>query len=341
MKRSAFVAAATAAWITSGARARATGGLDVDQPVTPHEMRVLLASASGVAPAVEILDGYSFRYEGRAYRGRAQTALLPDGRMGLIDAVPLDAYLYSVVNKELSARWPAAALQAQAIVARTYALTKRRPDHPYDVVAGQSDQVYGGFDAESVEARAAVDATGGTIVAFGPAPAKVAFGSCCGGHTADAQRVWGSALPYLRGVADPYCAAAPEFHWERDLPYDALQRAFGAQLASAGDLQRVDLRDVDDSGRPSTVALVGARSTVEMKATAFRLALGTSLVRSTMLKDVRLERGVDGGTVVITGSGNGHGVGLCQWGAHGMADAGADAATILRFYFPETALARA
>ena len=342
MKRKAFVAGAAAGVLGPWSAARATGGRDVEGPVVGHEVRVLLASASGAAPPAEPVDAYSFRWNGRMYRGRATSAVLPDGRIGLIDAVPLDAYLYSVVNKELSAGWPAGALQAQAIVARTYALTKGRPGKPYDVVAGDADQVYGGMDAESVEARAAVDATAGTIVTFAGAPARLAFGSCCGGYTADAGDLWGSDVPYLRGVPDPHCAIAPEYHWERETPYDEFARAFGARAIDIGDVQSVDLRDIDQTGRPRRVALVGARGAIELKTTAFRSAVGTSVVRSTLVQSVRLLRtGNAPSTVAIAGAGRGHGVGLCQWGARGMAQAGADAAAIVQFYFPQTALGRA
>jgi stage II sporulation protein D len=341
VRRAIFLATA-AAWAGATRWARATGGRDADAPVAAHEMRVLLASDPVRPPEATPIDAYQFRFGGRTYRGRFETAALADGRIGLIDVVPLDAYVYGVVSKEVSAAWPRAALETQAIVARTYALTRQKPNRPYDVVAGDADQVYGGVDSESVEGRDAVDATGGMVVTYDGAPARLAFGSCCGGHTADAASLWGGEIPYLRGVADPHCTIAPEFHWRRDVPYDECVRALGSAAGDAGPLVRIELRDVDQTGRPLRVALVGARSTIELKATAFRTALGTAVVRSTLLQSVDIERdGSTPSTVSIAGAGYGHGVGLCQWGARAMAQEGADAARILQFYFPQTALGRA
>ena len=330
--------AGAAAWAWSGAAARATGGRDVGDPAAAHDMRVLLASDPRTAPPAEPLDAFRFRWNGRIYRGRFESVALLDGRIGLVDVVPIDAYLYGVLSKEVSAGWPRAALEAQAIVARTYALTKQRPGKPYDVVASESDQVYGGVDSETVEARDAVDATSGSVVTYSGAPAHVAFGSCCGGHTADAGDLWGTDYPYLRGVADSHCTTAPEYRWEREVPYDEFGRALAPEAATAGSVQRVELRDLDPTGRARHVAVVGDRSTAEMKMTAFRNALGTSVVRSTLVTSVDVRRG---STVAISGTGRGHGVGLCQWGARGMALQGSTAAEIVAFYFPSTTLGRA
>jgi stage II sporulation protein D len=146
----------------------------------------------------------------------------------------------------------------------------------------------------------------------------------------------------LRGVADPYCVIAPEYHWERDVPYGEFIRALGTSAAAAGQIQRVELRDLDDTGRPRRVALIGDRSTAELKATVFRSVLGTSRVRSSLIQNVTIQRSADvPTTVTIAGAGRGHGVGLCQWGARALAAQGEDAMRILQFYFPQTTIGRA
>src|ERR1700686_730246 len=164
--------------------ARATGGLKVGGPVKEPVVRILLASGANIAPAKQ-LDELYFSWSGRTYRGGFALVPLPGNRAGLIDFVPLDSYLYGVVSAEVSPAWPSEAQKAQAILARTYVTTKLRPDKPYDVVASNSDQQYGGIQSESVEGRAAVDATAGKFVLYSGAVAHVAYSSCCGGRTAD------------------------------------------------------------------------------------------------------------------------------------------------------------
>jgi stage II sporulation protein D len=336
VRRRAFLASASAALagLVPGA-ARATGGLDVGEARAPHVMRVLLAS--GTFEPVVPIDAWHFTWNGATYRGSASNATLADGRAGLVDVLPLDAYLYGVVSREVSPSWPRGAQESQAIVARTYALGKLRPAQPYDVVASESDQRYGGIAAETVEGRAAVDATAGTIVTYLGEAARVAYGSCCGGHSADAANVWGSGLPYLRGVADPNCAGTPEYRWQLDVSGATLGAALGARFLAIGDVQTVSLRDPDESGRPAGLVFSGSAGSFDIATRAFRETLGTNVVRSTLLLAVSPRS--DG--LHVEGGGRGHGVGLCQWGSRILGAAGWSAGDIVRFYFPGTALGRA
>lgn len=318
--------------------ARATGGIDVAGAATPHLMRVLLASGSFAAP--QPLDAWHFAWDGRTYRGTFFTVRLDDGRDGLVNAVPLDAYLYGVMSKEMSPSWPAAAQQAQAIVSRTYALGRLRPAKAYDVVASESDQQYSGIESESIAGRAAIDATAGVVVTFAGAPARVAYSSCCGGKTADAADVWKTPVPYLVGVVDPHCVGTPNYAWRVEVPLALVRSALGAQLAAAGALRSVALAGANGpDDRPRLVDFVGDAATFALTPAALRAAVGATVVRSTFLRDAALMPGND--AVALAGTGRGHGVGMCQWGARVMADAGTTAAAIVAFYFPGTSLGRA
>ncbi len=360
MRRAAFVAGAACACSFVRSPAGATGGLDVgDAPPAPHAVRVLLAAGAGFA-APEPVDAAGFRWNGLGFRGTFATVAFPDGTPGLVNTVPLDAYLYGVVSKEVSPAWPRAAQEAQAIVARTYALGKLRPDRLFDVLPGESDQRYGGLPGESVEGRAAVDATAGLIVMAGTQAARVAFSSCCGGYTADAGDVWGRAFPYLPAHADPYCVNSPAFRWKAELPYERFVAALGGEVAALGPLERIELRAPDASGRPRSIAFFGGGRICEMHTPDFRARLGYSVVKSTLVRTVtfgggaapggRVESpegppglagpGGTAGSVTIEGNGSGHGVGMCQWGARQMAAAGASSRDIVGFYFPTTTLGR-
>jgi stage II sporulation protein D len=333
LKRRAFAQLTGSALVALPCMARATGGLDVTAtPQAAHQMRVLLASGDFAAPAP--LDGWHFAWDGRTYRGSYDLVALPDGRRGLVNVLPLDAYLYGVLSKEVAASWAPDAQRAQAIVSRTYALLKLRPAQPYDVVASVSDQVYGGIESETVEGRAAVDATSGTIVTYGALPAHVAYSSCCGGRTADAGDVWNVPYPYLPSMPDPHCLDTPEFLWDAVFPHDSVAAAFGQPFAAIGALRLVHLDTPSPDDRPRAVVFTGTAASFSTTPKNFRAALGARIVRSTFVRTAELA----GDALRVSGTGRGHGVGMCQWGARVMADQGASATDILAFYFPGTSL---
>jgi stage II sporulation protein D len=270
--------------------------------------------------------------------GTAVRVLMPDGSIAALD---LETYLYGVVPIETPASWPAAALQAQAIIARTYALQKRTISRPYDLVSTDADQRYGGPDAARPASSAAVDATKGQTLSYLGGPATVFYSSCCGGHSADAAELWGhNALPYLRGVLDPYCTASPDYRWQRSVPLERARALLAGRVA--GTPVTAVLDDPDASGRPRSVAFrddTGAEAVLSVS--ELRARLGADTVRSLWLRDIVIDRTQAVSLVVIEGSGRGHGVGLCQWGARGMALAGAAAQDILAEYFPGTTVSGA
>lgn len=319
--------------------ARATGGADIDENgAASHTIRVLLSTASG--ERAQQIDPWRFTWSGRTYRGTfASLALLDGGPNALIATVPLDAYLYGVLSREISAAWAPGAQQAQAVVARTYALSRLKPQRPYDVRASDDDQNYGGIETESVEAKAAIDATAGIVLTYGGGPAHVAYSSCCGGRTAAAADVWGTAYPYLTSIADPNCADAPGFAWTADVSLATLASDLRGPVGELGAMREVDVRTDDPAARPRALAFVGVHSTVEVPLVALRAAVGPNVVRSAYVRRASLSRGA--GTLALAGTGHGHGVGLCQWGARALGESGAGAAAILGFYFPGTGFGRA
>ena len=308
----------------AGAQVEADPAISSQRPA----LRVLLGSGN---VSGESKDGFVFA--GRNYRGTFQR--LDDGR--IVNLVDLQAYLSSVVPGEMSSRWPAAALQAQAICARTYVLQRSDPRRAYDVVPSQLDQVYTGVAGETAAAIAAVNATAGRVLKYGAGFAQVAYSSCCGGHTEASSDAWGGApFPYLGGVVCTSCSASPNYRWTANLQLENIASHFSAALAPVGDLQDLRVTAYDRSGRARGFDLVGSNGSTSVPGTAFRLTIGPRLLRSLLV--TRLQRAPDGSQVLVDGGGLGHGVGLCQWGARGMAQNGAAAPAILAFYFPGTVL---
>jgi stage II sporulation protein D len=290
-------------------------------------LRVLL----GPGTASPLPGGAGFTFGGRSYRGSFVRS--SDG--SVINVVDLEQYLYSVVPHEMSPSWPVAALAAQAVCARTYVLQRSNPRREYDLRPSEADQVYGGMATESEAGRAAVDATARQVLRYGSGFASIAYSSCCGGHTESSSDAWGAApLPYLSGVTCPWCVESPNYRWVSSVALDQIEQSFGA-LGAFGVLRDVRIDGTDPSGRARRFELVGERGTFAVKGSTFRLGVGARVIRSLLI--TRLTQA--NGSIAIEGGGLGHGVGLCQWGARGMAVAGKPANDILKFYFPGTEIA--
>jgi stage II sporulation protein D len=260
---------------------------------------------------------------------------------GAVVTMDLETYLRRVLPLEVPAGWPPAALQAQAIVARTYALAHRTLGRAYDVQASDADQRYGGPGAERPATDAAVDSTRGMILRYNGGPVAIFYSSCCGGHTTDAAELWGrSDLPYLHGVADdPNCVASPDYRWRRTVAVDRMRDLLGDRVRGA--IAGVELADLGASGRAREVILRdGGGGAAALSIEELRRRVGSDVVRSLWLRTISIDVTQAPAMIVIEGSGRGHGVGLCQWGARGMASVGADAATILAHFFPGTQLSR-
>ena len=283
----------------------------------------------------------------RPYRGRVEISAA-DGRLRVVNVVELEDYVRSVVPTEMPRSFPLEALIAQAILARTYALRavgKHKRDG-FDLCDSTHCQDYRGVLREAPETDAAVDHTRGLVLTFADELAEVVYHSTCGGHTAAAWEVWQGAkrLSYLGGVSDelngaPACALSPRLSWSAEVSLGDLAhiaRAAGADLGTPSGLV-VTRRSAN--GRAAGVEVSSAAGQQEMGGYDFYLrcgrVLGWGVVRSAWFDVSAWKRGWR-----LTGRGSGHGVGLCQWGARGRAQAGATAVEILAAYFPGTRVRR-
>ncbi|MBV8116881.1 MAG: SpoIID/LytB domain-containing protein [Candidatus Eremiobacteraeota bacterium] len=292
-------------------------------------LRVLLGNGEAVADPA----GNGFTFNGRAFRG--SFTRLPDGNV--VNLVDLEQYLYAVVPHEMPPAWPPPALQAQAICARTYVLQRSNPARDYDLVPSEIDQVYAGIAGESPAGRMAVDATSGQVLRFANAYAGIAYSSCCGGHTEASSDAWGGAfVPYLGGVVCGFCTQSPNYRWNATLGLDDIAARFATQLV--GTLRDVRITGIDASGRARGFELVADGGSTIVKGSTFRLRVGSRVMRSLLI--TKLETAQSLPMLAIEGGGLGHGVGLCQWGARGLAQSGRSARDILDCYFPGTALGR-
>jgi stage II sporulation protein D len=292
----------------------------------------------------------------RRYRGRLQLRW-EAGQLQVVNHVPLEVYLPSVVGSEMPASWPLEALRAQAVAARTYALKARKPAAVFDLQATTSSQVYKGVEAETPSTVAAVEATRGLVLTYNNTLIDAVFHSSSGGSTENSGDLWSRQLPYLVSVPD-YDNASPVRDWRQPLDQTKLRQAFpelggalGIDVISTTPTGRVrQARVVGPSGQ---LALSGAqlRSRLGLKSTLVRFELVPTSPPSAAFTALLPPPPVSAFTLpappastaevvqlVAVGRGFGHGVGMSQWGALAMAQRGDSFAAILKHYYRGTEL---
>lgn len=313
------------------------------------ELKVTAADSGGVV-----------RLNGRDYRG-SFTLSAGNFAVTAVNLLDVEAYLQGVVGAEMGRRGDAelAALKAQAVVSRGVALKAqgRWRVRGYDLLSTVADQAYAGIGFETPVSDQAVEETRGEVLTWQGQLIDGFFHSTCGGRTADGPEVFaGADRPYLRSIRDvddagrPWCAIAPRFRWQESWTGEALTRTLAKTLPSAGGttelartLQDLWVIDRTPTGRVAHLEIRGGRNALTVTGPVARLLLQTadgSILRST---NFNLQITRSGGKLVrlvIDGSGAGHGVGMCQWGALARSRAGFSYGDILSAYFPGTQISR-
>ena len=270
-------------------------------------------------------------------------------RENVTRAMPLEDYVRGVVAAEGSLEREPEALKALAVASRTYALKNlgRHAGEGYDFCTSTHCQRYHPADAESLDQvpqaiADAVEATKGETLHDGDNDlADAYFSASCGGATANIATLWGGNAPaYLRGVRDEYCTSEPHHAWTDVIPSARLLKALRSDpRTDVGErLMNVAVLRGDASGRADLIVIEGNRR-ITIKGWEFKIIVGRALGWN-LLKSSRFEISRAGSNFVFRGSGFGHGLGLCQEGAHVMAERGASYRQILGKYFPSTRVAR-
>lgn len=221
--------------------------------------------------------GAPLTLDGKGYRGELRVSVVA-GALQVVDYVGLDAYLFGVVPGEVPREWPAEALKAQAVAARSYALASLVKGKPWDLYGDVRSQAYYGVERESPATSAAVTATRGEALMYDGKIVTAFYYSSSGGRTAASEDVFGVPVAYLQSVDDPWDEVSPFHRWEpRVFTAAALAKAFGLSSAVA-DVTAVPTA----SGRPATV-LVTTRDgkTLQLRAADVRARLG---LRSTAFR---------------------------------------------------------
>lgn len=302
--------------------------------------------------------GGTVRFNDRRYRGELLVRAASSGIM-VINRLPMDEYVQGVVPLEIGTNDVAdiAAVEAQAVAARSYAYTRLAgPSKPYDVVATVQDQVYGGANSESSTGNRAVESTAGLVLFYEGRVVNAPYHANCGGFTAAPEDSWNvDSEPYLRRVSDQipgtnryYCDWAPKFRWTQSYSAARLRSSIARYVRTlpggAGGITRVRnvrVTDVTPVGRVATLTVDTDHGSWTLRGnqirSALRLPSGGMLYSTYFSVDADVHAG-EVKSLVLHGGGNGHGIGMCQTGAIGRARAGQDFRTILATYYPGTAV---
>ncbi len=314
-------------------------GIGEKEPDGQGGVRMTLSGNSCPGGGVRInTDGVVINVNKYALTGVIEIKKNGKGLFRIINELGLEDYTRAVVGEEMGADWPLEALKAQAVLARTYAMYReqnRCAAQDYDLCATVKSQMFDG-DAVIKEGPAlAARETRGEILTYDGAPIEAVYHSTCGGRTEDAYDVWGRKYPYLISRKCRYCADSPYSRWKRRIRISVLDDSLRRAGYMIEGLKAIQVLERSRSRRIKTMRIIGESGSVVMKGTDFRKASGYSAIPSTAFEAHR-----DGDSFVFVGRGSGHGVGLCQYGARGMALAGKNYREILRYYYPGTTLAK-
>jgi len=289
-------------------------------------------------------------YHKTVYRGQLHFVPAGTEAFSVINYIDMESYLAGVLAKELYPSWLPETFLAQAVAARSFALYHRNKFgliHDYDVGDNQSSQMYGGLDGETDKAWDAVRATHGQILAVGPVGNERSFmtqySSCCGGVVNGAQVIRDAPdiEPLRGGQVCPYCTDSPQRRWptasvtKAEL-YRALSASY-AQVQDFGGVRTVRVKSRMSYGAMMWVEVIGTNGRpMTIRGADLRLALirNGAEIRNTLYSMSCRIRDVGHSIEFYDGRGYGHGVGMCQWGAQGMAKEGCTYRQILQFYYP-------
>jgi stage II sporulation protein D len=256
-----------------------------------------------------------------------------------VQGMDIESYVQGVLAGEMRADWPMEALKAQAILARTFVLKfisekeskYKGADISTDITEAQA------YDEASINDRIikAVDETRGQVLSYNGEFPYSWFHAHAGGQTELATKALDFKAPdpgYIESVQSPDSDRAPDAvkNWTATFTAEEVGAAAEKAGAKTGAVKTIEIGEKGGSGRAVTLKINGN----DVSAPALRLALDSMKLKSTLLKDVK----VADGKVTFTGSGYGHGVGMSQWGAYGMAEQGAKAKDIVMHYFKNVSI---
>lgn len=303
--------------------------------VVPGGIRLGDAVYECTSLEIEAESGGEVRVGGRGYPGTIRL-LRSAGGVTVIALVGVERYLPSVVGGEMPADWPAEALKAQAVAARTLAVFYhlQRAGFEYDLTSTVEDQVFAGGKAKP-SILEAVEATCGEVLLHEGGLFPAFYHSTCGGETESPGRALGKPeYDFLTGVPCGFCTDSSHFQWHATVSAAELAWKLNGAGIAVGAITAVSAEEGDErTGRMVKLVWPGGSALVPIA--DFRRAVGRMEIQSG-----KFECRAEGDKFRFTGRGFGHGAGMCQYGCRGMAQVGRLYREILMHYYRNTAIGK-
>lgn len=291
----------------------------------PYPAQTLLVRG-GLKPSTPI------RFMNRRFRGSLRVS--QEGqRLVITNVTGIEDYLLGTLPAEMNSHWELESLKAQAVASRTYALFMLlHPKHRlYDIESTIHDQVYHGVKEDSPRVFSAVSETAGVFLSKDGDPIQSFFHSRCGGTTENANRIWTHQASLLKGgITCPYCKRNP-YIWSLSIKVTELLEELGLPISHLN----LTNRSTGLSERVQKIRVQSGAVVTEISAEDLRRRLGYTRLKSALFK-----WRIKGDEIHFTGKGNGHGVGMCQWGTQHLAQLGKRYTEILSYFYPEARLSK-
>lgn len=323
------------------------------------------------------------QYKSKKYRGSITLQSMENSDITVVNELPLQEYLYSVVSSEMPSEWPMEALKAQAVAARNYALYTmgKHEKYGFDLCASEHCQAYNGVSQEKERSNEAVDATKDKILLYNGNLVSAFYHSSSGGYTEDIENIWSGELDYIKGVEDKFSLGSPYDSWILELDKSEIEKKLEDSGEGVGTIKDIRPLEISKYGRVTKIEIKGTKDTKVFERERLRYILGTTslksiwyelktdadiYVKSTLAGSTQLTKAT-GMTVIsstgkakaentanrivvkgmsstksysivpnkytFNGKGFGHGLGMSQYGAKGMAEAGYNYEKILEYYY--------
>ena len=287
----------------------------------------------------------------REYRGTMEVVSTKNGKLTVVNILDVENYLRGVVPPEIGKLKEDGieALKTQAIAARTYTVANlgRRKALGFDLYGTVADQVYHGYGAEWTIADRAIAETRGVIATYKGQPIAAYYSSTCAGETESIEDAWGGrSVSYLRSVRDragrgaDFCRHSPVYTWRVEWKKKTLENILATRLPGldprkAGEfsLRGLDVKKRSPTGRVQLLEIKSNHGTTTLRGDRIRSALRRPVRGQPMLRSTKFSLKFRQDSIVAEGGGYGHGIGLCQMGAIGMARQGYKHDRILKHYY--------